>query len=128
MIVADASALVVAVVDTGHRGAHVRKGLADGAITPHLADAEVGQAIRGLVLRQHLDAEAGRRSIVAAHRLVTDRVTHGPLLSRAWELRDNVSFYDGLYVALAELMEVTLHTADQRLAVAHGPRCEIELV
>lgn len=54
--------------------------------------------------------------------------THPPLRPRAWELRANVSFYDGLYVALAEVTGNPLVTADARLAAAHGPRCTIDLV
>ena len=33
------------------------------------------------------------------------RIEHRLLVERAWALRDNVSFYDGLYVALAEELE-----------------------
>lgn len=46
------------------------------------------------------------------------RIDHVGLLSRAWELRHNVSFYDSLYVALAELLEAPLLTLDRRLARA----------
>jgi hypothetical protein len=49
MIVADGFALVIAVADTTERGDRVRSWLAEGAIAPHLVDAEVGQAICGLV-------------------------------------------------------------------------------
>ena len=51
-----------------------------------------------------------------------------PLLARAWELRHNLTVYDGCYVALAEALEAPLVTADRRLFDAPGPRCEIELV
>jgi len=47
---------------------------------------------------------------------------------RAWDLRENVSFYDGLYVALAEQLEALLLTLDARLAEAPGVRAQIELV
>ena len=128
MIVIDGSALVIAVVDTTSRGDDVRARLLDGAVAPHLIDAETGQAVRGLVLRGLLDAEAGERSLAAAGALVLDRYPHPPLRPRAWELRADVSFYDGLYVALAEVTGNPLVTADARLAAAHGPRCTIDLV
>ena len=35
--------------------------------------------------------------------------------------------YDAAYVALAEALEATLLTGDQRLARASGPRCAIEI-
>ena len=45
-----------------------------------------------------------------------------------WELRDNLTVYDAAYVALAELLDVTLVTADGKLAKAAGPRCLIEVL
>jgi len=41
-----------------------------------------------------------------------------PLLDRAWALRDNVTVYDALYIALAEALEAVLVTADRALARA----------
>jgi predicted nucleic acid-binding protein len=128
MVVIDGSALVVAVADTTDRGAQVRARLADGAAAPHLVDAEVGQAVRGLVLRGLLDPGDAETSLAAAELLVVERYPHHPLRRRAWELRDDVSFYDGLYVALAETVERPLLTADRKLAAAHGPRCPVDTV
>jgi predicted nucleic acid-binding protein len=50
------------------------------------------------------------------------------LLSRIWELRDNLSAYDATYVALAEASGCDLVTADARLARAPGPKCAIRVV
>lgn len=50
------------------------------------------------------------------------------LLDRVWELRDNMSAYDASYVALAELLDCNLLTADVRLSRAPGIRCSITLV
>jgi predicted nucleic acid-binding protein len=128
MIVIDGSALVLAVVDTTERGQDVRARLADGAIAPHLVDAEVGQAVRGLVLRGVIDAPTGERSLRIAGELVVERWEHEPLRRRAWALRDNVSFYDALYVTVAELTDLPLVTADAKLGLAQGPRASIEVV
>ena len=46
-----------------------------------------------------------------------------PFASRAWELRRNLTAYDGWYVALAEALELPLATLDRHLARATGPRC-----
>lgn len=127
-VVIDGSALAIAVVDTSDRGAAALSQLHNGGVAPHLVDAEVGQVLRGMVLRGVLDAESAERSLRAAEMLIVDRYPHPPLRPRAWALRDNVSFYDGLYVALAEAMNVPLLTADARLAKARGPRCAITLV
>jgi predicted nucleic acid-binding protein len=43
-----------------------------------------------------------------------------PLMRGAWAMRDNVSPYDALYVALARALECPLLTADRRLAAAPG--------
>jgi predicted nucleic acid-binding protein len=120
--------LVIAVVDTTERGEQVRSRLTAGAIAPHLVDAEVGQGVRGLVLRGLLDHAAAERSLRSAERLVVERFPHPPLRARSWELRATVSFYDGLYVALAETANLPLLTADLKLTTALGVRCSLELV
>jgi len=128
VIVVDASALVLAVTEDSARGETVLLALGDGAIAPWIIDAEVGQALRGMVLRHDLDAEGGWMALTLAQQLIGERGSEAAQLRRAWELRDNVSFYDALYVALAELRRLTLVTADRRLAAANGPRCRIEVV
>lgn len=55
------------------------------------------------------------------------RYPHIPLLGRAWELRHSLSTYDGVSVALAELLRAPLVTCDARLAQASGHDAEIEL-
>jgi predicted nucleic acid-binding protein len=50
------------------------------------------------------------------------------LLNRMWELRDNLSAYDATYVALAELLDCSLLTADGRLARAPGIGCPVTVV
>ena len=50
------------------------------------------------------------------------------LLPRAWELRSNMTIYDGVYVALAELLAAPFLTADGRLARAARGIVEVELV
>lgn len=49
---------------------------------------------------------------------------HAPVAERAWALRGAVTYYDAIYVALAELLEAPLVTLDEQLARAPGPRCE----
>jgi predicted nucleic acid-binding protein len=54
------------------------------------------------------------------------RARHVDLLSRCWELRTNLTFYDAAYGALAEALGTTLLTGDRRLARALGPTCHVE--
>ena len=57
-----------------------------------------------------------------------DLLNTAPLLGRMWQLRDNLTGYDAAYVAVAELNDCPLVTADQRLSRAPESRCEIRLV
>jgi predicted nucleic acid-binding protein len=127
-VVVDGSALVLAVADTTERGRRARELLADGAVAPHLVDAEVGQGVRGLVLRRVLDVSSAERSMRAAEHLVIERFPHPPLRRRSWALRDTISYYDGLYVALAELLDLPLVTADAKLVSALPAACRHDLV
>jgi len=61
-------------------------------------------------------------------RLPVERVSHRLLMERCWELRDNVTVYDAVYVALAELLDAPLVTADGKLAKAPGIRCDVEVL
>ncbi len=60
--------------------------------------------------------------------LAVTRYPHEIFLQRIWELRRNVSAYDGAYLALAEALEAPLLTADQRLASSPGHRARVEVV
>ena len=129
MIVVDASLVVVALADDGRDGDMARARLRERQLTaPELIDLEVGSVLR----RQHASgALDGRRARLALDDLIElpiRRAPHRPLLRRCWELRDNLSFYDAAYVALAELLDTLLVTADMRLANATGARCPVELV
>ena len=57
-----------------------------------------------------------------------DRYTHEPLMTRIWELRDNLTASDAAYVALAEGLRVPLVTCDVRLANAPGIRTSVEVI
>ncbi len=50
------------------------------------------------------------------------------MLPRAWELRHNLTFTDGLYVALAEQLTIPLVTLDARLAAAPHINADIEVL
>jgi predicted nucleic acid-binding protein len=95
---------------------------------PYLVDAEVGHALRGEVRAGKISARAARAALGDLMEMRLQRVSHHLLADRAWELRQNVSFYDALYVALAEALEAPLVTLDSRLAKAPGLRAEVEVV
>jgi predicted nucleic acid-binding protein len=95
---------------------------------PHLVDAEVGHVLRRAVMGGKLRASSARAALQDLSVMPLRRVPHRSLLERAWELRHNVSFYDGLYIALAELLEMPLITTDAKLCSASGVRSEIEVL
>jgi predicted nucleic acid-binding protein len=94
---------------------------------PELLDAEVGSALRRAVRRSGKDAERAAEALGELRKLPIHRVSHERLAQFAWLLRDNVSFYDGLYVALAQLLGQPLLTFDRRLARA-GLDVEVEIL
>ena len=57
-----------------------------------------------------------------------ERHSHEALLDRGWALRDNLTAYDAVHVALAEALDTTLLTCDGRLARAPGMSQRVDLV
>lgn len=125
MIVIDASAAILALLNDGEARAMLREG---AVVCPHLADSELAHVLRSQVLRGDLKAADAGRAIDVWGRLGIERIGVQRLLPRIWELRENVSAYDATYVAVAEALDAALLTADGRLARAPGPRCPITVV
>lgn len=94
---------------------------------PHLLDVEVTHALGGLVRRNAMSSDRASDARIDAADLRIVRYPHAPLLGRAWELRNTLNTYDGVYVALAEALEAPLVTCDARLARARGHDAQIEL-
>ncbi len=129
MIVVDASVVVTALADDGPDGDQARLRLrGERLAAPHVIDLEVTSAWRRMASVGDLDARRVELAIAELVALRLDRVPHGRLLSRCWELRANLTVYDAAYVALAEVLETKLLTADTRLASAPGSRCPIEVL
>ncbi len=129
MIVVDASVLVTALLDEGGPGALARERLVSSDVhVPELADVEVLSVVRRRVLGGRLTAARGAEALQDWSDLAVERYPHLLLLGRAWQLRDAVSAYDAQYVALAELLDSPLVTADARLSRAPGLRCTVDLL
>lgn len=132
MTVIDASALVAMLAGREHGGWAETQlpagGMGRSLWAPHLIDAEVGHSLRRLVMTGKLQADDAAAALRDLALLPLRRIVHTGLLDRAWELRHNLSFYDGLYVALAERLEVPLLTLDGRLAKAARAAAGIEAV
>lgn len=129
MIVVDASILATALADDGQDGQRARARLAGERLSaPHLADVEVLSAWRRLAAAGHLSEHRAALARADLRALPMERVPHAPLLDRCWELRANMTVYDAAYVALAELMDAPLLTADAKLSTTPGPACVIEVL
>ena len=130
MIVLDASCLVELLLGTP-QGRAIATRIADPAVSlhvPHLADVEVMQTLRRYVRDGEIDAAAAREALEDLRSLDLQRHAHEPLLNRAWALRQNLSAYDAVYVALAEALDAKLLTCDARLSRSPGAFKRIELV
>lgn len=129
MLVVDASCLFEVVVGST-AGEQIRQRLLKDTqhSAPHLVDAEVLAVIRAHRLAGKIDATAANQAVEDLRSWPGDRYGHTLLIPRVWELRHAIRVADGLYVALAEMLDATLLTLDTRLAGAHGPECQIELI
>jgi predicted nucleic acid-binding protein len=130
MIVVDASALLEALLRTPAANA-VELRLFEPLQTlhaPHLLDVEVAQVVRRYAANGELDAGRGRMALDDLADLPLHRYPHDFLLPRVWDLRNNLTAHDAMYVALAEVLDAPLLTRDKRLAASAGHHARIELV
>jgi predicted nucleic acid-binding protein len=130
MIVVDASALLESLLRTPAAGAVERRLFEprQSLHVPHLLDVEIAQVIRQYAMHGEIDSERGRAALADLGDFPLQRYPHDFLLPRVWDLRDNLTAYDAVYVALAEALDAPLITRDQRLAAAPGHRARVELV
>lgn len=129
MIVVDASVLVNALGDGSAAGDAARAALfGEGLAAPDLVDVETMSVMRKHWLGHHLDDEEFADGVDALWELEMARYPALTFLPRAFELCHTMTPYDAAYVALAELLECPLVTADARLVKAPGPQCEFRLV
>jgi predicted nucleic acid-binding protein len=95
---------------------------------PHLVDVEVTQGLRRLVRTGDVSHDRAAEAISDLAELDLHRHPHLDLLTRAWKLRENVTAYDAMYVALAEALDAPIVTCDTPLAKAPGHRARIEAI
>jgi len=130
MIVVDASVMLEVLLRTPDAQA-VEERLFDPDETlhaPHLLDVEVAHVIRRYAANREIDGERGGAALDDLAVFPMRRYPHDVLLPRVWELRNNLTAYDAVYVALAEALGAPLLTRDRRLAGAAGHRATVELV
>jgi predicted nucleic acid-binding protein len=131
VIVADASVVIDLLLGRGSPAgdalaAHYQAGEVVGA--PHLIDAEVGQGLRRFAMAGDLPHTLATSLIDDFLELPITRYPHRGLLARAFELRANVTVYDGLYLALSEAVQSPLLTGDTALRNIPGCWAAVEVV
>lgn len=127
----DAAIVVDAVLDISKDAGRVRERLArePGPLAaPELMDAEVAHVVRRHVLRGELAAVVGESALADLVAMRIERHSHLPLVQRGFELRDNATIYDALYLALAEVLGATLLTRDAGLARVPGVSAAVEVL
>ena len=125
ILVFGASVLVAALVDSGPDGDWAAAVLGDHELAaPHLMPVEAADILRRAALAGDITADTASLAHGDVLDLRVELWPYAPLAERCWQLRENVTTYDGVYVALAELLDAPLATLDQRLAAAPGPRCD----
>jgi len=130
MIVMDASAVVELLLG-GSRGSLVVDELEahEGEThEPSLLDVEVTQVLRRLVGASVITAARGRASVEILQDLGLFRHPARLLLPRVWSLREKLTAYDAVYVALAEALGCPLVTFDGRLARAPGLGTDVRML
>ncbi|HEX9681715.1 MAG TPA: PIN domain-containing protein [Acidimicrobiales bacterium] len=128
-IVADASVVVAALVDSGPDGRWAEQQLTSGVLAgPHLLPAEVANVLRRAAGAQEITEDTASLAHADLLDLRLELFSYEIFAPRIWELRHNLTAYDAWYVAVAELLEAPLATLDGRLASAPGPRCEIRTI
>ncbi|MCC6196671.1 MAG: type II toxin-antitoxin system VapC family toxin [Burkholderiales bacterium] len=129
MIVVDASAVLELLLRTGRAESIASRALAADARmhAPHLVDVEVAQALRRIVQLKGIDAQRAEEALDDLEGLFIERHPHRELVRRSWQLRESLTAYDAMYVALAEALDAPLLTCDARLARSHGHRARIEV-
>jgi len=130
VIVLDASAAIEWLLRTG-KGLRVEAEIFSRNSTlhaPHLLDVEIAHALR----RYHRDREVTEARAEELLRTFAElrivRHGHMALVGRVWELRHNLTAYDAVYIALAEVLTAPLLTCDAKIAAAPGHYAVVELI
>jgi len=123
-IVLDASVFVAALIDNGSNGQWAESLIASEDIAaPELAMVETTNILRRLARANELSSLEANLAHRDFMRLEIHLFPFSPFAERIWTLRNNITSYDAWYVALAEALDCSLATLDQKLIRANGTTC-----
>lgn len=95
---------------------------------PDVLVFETIAVLRRFVLRGDVEPDRAGAAIEDLSDVRLDLFRSMPLRMRAWELRDNMTAADALFVALAEQLGEPLATKDRSLAAAARDQTAIETI
>ena len=128
MLIVDAGTLYeIAARTPRSRGIRQRLDEENELAAPHVIDVEVLGVIRRHFLFGLIDGTKAGLAVDYLREWPGERYGHRLLLERAWQLRANLRGWDAMYVALAEALNATLLTTDERLARVHSLYCDVEV-
>lgn len=95
---------------------------------PDVLVFEVVAVLRRFTFRGYVEADRAAGAIDDMDDLRLEISSTMPLRKRAWELRENMSAADALFVALAERLDEPLATKDGSLVAAASQHTKIEVI
>ncbi|MDR0482704.1 MAG: type II toxin-antitoxin system VapC family toxin [Cellulomonadaceae bacterium] len=129
MIVVDACVVANALVDDHAAGNAARARLrGEELAAPDLVMVETAAVLRGLWLSRQISQERHSEAVIALETLPMELAPTRLFLKRGYSLRHNVTSYDSCYIALAEILQCPLVTADARMAQTPGATCNFEVL
>jgi len=125
-VVCDASAVVAMLLDDGRDGHWATQALSGAELAaPQLLPFEAANVIRRHAAARLVSEDQAAQAHADLLDLSVQSWPYEVLAARSWQLRTDLTSYDGSYVALAELLDTTLVTLDTRIGRAPGIRCAI---
>lgn len=127
MIVLDASAALKMILRHEGSEALAARVIGEDIHAPALIEVEVVSGLRRLQRQRRIAEDRAMIGLEWFLDLGVEMHHGAELTRRIFALRHSLSAYDAAYVAVAELIEAPLLTADGRLSRAHGHRARVEL-
>lgn len=125
-VVADASVIVAALVDSGADGRWAESVVGEDSLAaPELVLVEVTNILRRLERNGEISRIEANGALRDLLRREVQLFPFAPFADRVWELRHTVTSYDAWYVAVAEAFHLPMASLDRKLSRTLGLGCQI---
>jgi predicted nucleic acid-binding protein len=127
-VVMDASAVIAILLDPTGKGEEVYQAVRDSELlAPTVLPYEVFNVLRRRWSAGMLSEGDAQRALDAFEELEIDLWQWLTLRDRVWGLKGSITTYDAAYIALTQLLDCPLITANAKLAAVAPSNCEIRL-